>query len=316
MHDMKLGAQVETSRTIEEAMADAKDAEALGYDSIWSSQLPPARDTLTIFTAIAHATTRIKMGTAVLPIYQRHPTQMAQAALTLDEVSNHRFILGIGISHKIVVETMWGLKIDHPIQQMREYLTILRDLITTGSASHDGTYFTANTTYAPPRNENLPIIVAALGERMLELAGELADGVALWMCSPDYVKNTVVPTVRRGREKAGKSLDGFEIMAAVPVALAAEHERAREGFRKIVTRYAALPFYRKMLEASGFAEDLAHEQIPNRMLDELGGIGDRHAIRAILDRYEAAGVTLASVGPLPKSMGSLGYEETLEAAIG
>jgi alkanesulfonate monooxygenase SsuD/methylene tetrahydromethanopterin reductase-like flavin-dependent oxidoreductase (luciferase family) len=109
-------------------------------------------------------------------------------------------------------------------------------------------------------------------------------------------------------------MDGFEVMAAVPVCLAADEEQARAGFRTVVERYASLPFYRRMLEASGFEEDLARGDIPDRMLDELGGIGDRDAIHAILDRYRDAGCTLASIGSLPK--GSLGFEATLEAAIG
>jgi len=311
---MKLGAQVEAGRTIDEALAGARRAEALGYHSIWSSQLPYARDTLTVLAAVAQATSTIRLGTAVLPIYQRHPTQMAQAAATLDELSNHRLMLGIGISHKVVVESMWGLRIAQPVEQMREYLTILRDLVHTGQANFDGDHFTAHASYAAPHNEGMPILLAALGDHMLELAGELADGVALWMCSPGYIRDRVIPRVKAARERAGKTMDGFEVMAAIPVCLAADEKQARDGFRTVVERYASLPFYRRMLEASGFADDLGRGEIPDRMLDELGGIGDRDAIHSILDRYREAGCTLGSVGSLPK--GSVGFEATLEAAIG
>jgi alkanesulfonate monooxygenase SsuD/methylene tetrahydromethanopterin reductase-like flavin-dependent oxidoreductase (luciferase family) len=167
----------------------------------------------------------------------------------------------------------------------------------------------------PPTNPNLPILLAALGERMLELAGELADGVVLWMCSPDYVRHRVVPAVRRGRERAGKTAEGFEIVAAVPVCLAADESVALTSFRATVERYAALPFYRRMMEASGFRETLARGEVSDAMLRDLGGIGDRNAIADVLDRYQRAGVTLAVVGPMPKSQGSVGVEETLEAAI-
>lgn len=312
---MKLGAGLDAGRDLPESVERVRLAERLGYDSVWVSQLPMARDTMLVLAAYAQATERIRLGTAVLPIYTRHPTAMAQAALTLDEISGGRFVLGLGISHRVTVEGMWGLRLERPVEAMREYVAVVRDLVATGSTSREGGQFTARSGYQGPRNEGLPIVLAALGDRMLELAGEVADGVALWMCSPGYVRDTVIPRVRAGRERAGKTLDGFEVVAAVPVALAEDEPAARAAFRKTVERYASLPFYRSMMEASGFAEELARGEITDRMLDELGGIGDETAIKAILERYREAGATLASVGPLPRSAGSRGVEATLEAAI-
>lgn len=312
---MKLGAGLDAGRTLTESIERVRLAERLGYDSVWSSQLPMARDTMLVLAAYAQATERIRLGTAVLPIYTRHPTAMAQAALTLDEISGGRFVLGLGISHRVTVEGMWGLHLERPVEAMREYVAVVRDLVATGSTSREGRQFTARSGYQAPRNEHLPIVIAALGDRMLELAGEVADGVALWMCSPGYVRDVVIPRVRAGRERAGKTLEGFEVVAAVPVGLAEDEAAARAAFRKTVERYASLPFYRSMMEASGFAEELGRDEISDRMLDELGGIGDGGAIKAILERYRAAGVTLATVGPLPRSAGSKGVEATLEAAI-
>jgi alkanesulfonate monooxygenase SsuD/methylene tetrahydromethanopterin reductase-like flavin-dependent oxidoreductase (luciferase family) len=210
---------------------------------------------------------------------------------------------------------MWGLHLESPVQAMREYLEILRASFREGSASVAGRFFTAHWAYAAPRNPDLPIFVAALGERMLELAGELADGVSLWMCSPRYVRNHVIPHVRAGRERAGKSLEGFEVMAAVPVCLAADLERARDAFRETVKRYAGLPFYRKMLDASGFQPELERGEVSDAMLAELSGIGDAEAVREAVARYREAGVTLPAVGPMSKAHGAVGLEETLEAAI-
>ncbi len=312
---MKLGAAIEAGRSLADAIVRVRHVEQLGYHSVWSSQLPNARDTALVLAAYAQATDRVRLGTAVLPIYTRHPTQMAQMAMTLDELSGGRFILGLGISHQVTVENMWGLRLEQPVQAMREYVTILRETFSTGAASFDGRHFTAHWSYGAPRNEHLPIVLAALGERMLELAGEYADGVALWMCSPGYVRDTVIPAVRRGRERADRTLEGFEIVAAVPVCLAADAKRARDAFRATVERYAALPFYRRMMESSGFRRELEAGEISDRMLDELAGIGDRDAIHEILARYRAAGVTLASVGPLSRAHGAVGVEETLEAAI-
>jgi 5,10-methylenetetrahydromethanopterin reductase len=313
---VKLGVAIEPGRSLDEAVTRAKLAERLAYHSIWCSQLPTARDTSLVLATFAQATERILFGTAVLPIYVRHPTQMAQMAQTLDEISNHRFLLGIGVSHKVTVENMWGLHLDEPVQAMREYMQILRDSFRSGGSSVEGRYFTARWAYSAPRNENLPIIVAALGEKMLELAGEIADGVSLWMCSPEYVSATVIPAVTRGRQRAGKSLDGFEVMAVIPVGLSADSQGPREAFRGTVERYAGLPFYRRMMEASGFKETLDRGEISDAMLADLGGIGSIDDINRLLERYRQAGLTLAAIGPMPKSQGSVGVEATLEAVIG
>jgi F420-dependent oxidoreductase-like protein len=311
----RLGCAIEPGRSLPEAIQRAQRAEQLGYESIWCSQLPGNRDTALVLAAYAQATERVRLGTAVLPIYTRHPTAMAQMAQTLDEMSSGRFILGLGVSHKVTVESMWGLQLDSPVDAMREYVEILRASFREGAASVAGRFFTAHWAYSAPRNPDLPIFVAALGERMLELAGELADGVSLWMCSPGYVRDMVVPHVRAGRERAGKSLEGFEIMAAVPVCLAADLDRARDSFRETVKRYASLPFYRKGLDASGFRAELERGEVSDGMVNELAGIGDAEAVREALARYRAAGVTLPAVGPMSRATGAVGVEETLEAAI-
>src|SRR5881296_4615584 len=128
-------------RTLDESIARAKAAENLGYESVWTTQMPDARDAALVLAAYAHATARVRLGNGVLPIYTRHPTAMAQMAATLDEVSHGRFILGIGISHKVTVEGMWGLKLEHPADAMREYLSIVRASLADGSASADGKFF-------------------------------------------------------------------------------------------------------------------------------------------------------------------------------
>src|SRR5881397_2811114 len=129
-------------RTLDESIARAKAAEKLGYESVWTTQMPDARDAAVVLAAYAHATARVKLGTGVLPIYTRHPTAMAHMAATLDELSGGRFILGIGISHKVTVEGMWGMTIEKPVDAMREYLTIVRNSLRDGSCSFEGRHFT------------------------------------------------------------------------------------------------------------------------------------------------------------------------------
>ena len=305
----RLGVSFDAGRTLPASIERAKLADHLGYDSVWSSQLPPARDTPLVLAAYAAATERIGLGTAVLPIYTRHPTAMAQMALTLDEISGGRFRLGIGVSHQVTVESMWGLRLVHPVEAMREYIGIVRSLVTTGAVSFAGEHFTAHTGYSAPRREDLPIIVSALSPRMLELAGELADGVSLWMCAPDYVRDVVVPTVRKGREKACRTMDGFEVEAAVPISLTTDRAASLESFRAVAARYASLPFYRKALDRT--FPDMSDEP-GDAILTALAGIGDQAEVESTIERYRAAGVTLPVIGPF----GGAGFEATLEALAG
>ena len=303
-------------KSLDESIARAQAAERLGYESIWTSQLPDARDASLVLAAYAAATKRVGLGTGVLPIYTRHPTAMAQMAATLDEISGGRFILGIGISHKVTVESMWGMHLDSPLTAMREYLDIVRTSLREGSCSYEGKYFTARWAYSAPRRPDLPVMISALNPHMLDLAGEHADGVVLWMCSPGYIRDHVVPAVTAGRKKAGKTLEGFEIVAPVPVCLTTDRAAAQAVFRKTVERYANLPYYRKMMDKSGFAAELASGDISPEMLDEYAGIGDENQVRDAIRRYREAGATLPAAGPFGGHKGGAGFEATLEAAAG
>jgi F420-dependent oxidoreductase-like protein len=310
---LRLGVGYDAGSSLAPAIERAKLADHLGYDSIWSNQLPPGRETPLLLAAYATATQRIGLGTAVMPIYTRHPTAMAQMALTLDEISGGRFRLGIGVSHQVTVESMWGLRLVHPVEAMREYAGIVRSLITTGSVSMDGEHFSAHTAYMAPRREDLPIVISALSPRMLELAGEIGDGVSLWMCAPDYIAEVVVPTVRRGREKAGKTLEGFEVEAAVPVCITTDRAAGLAAFRQTSERYASLPFYRKVLDKT--FPDMSDS--PNdRILGTLAAIGDLAEVRGTIERYRDAGTTLPVVMPFAGHEGATGFEKTLEALAG
>jgi alkanesulfonate monooxygenase SsuD/methylene tetrahydromethanopterin reductase-like flavin-dependent oxidoreductase (luciferase family) len=175
----------------------------------------------------------------------------------------------------------------------------------------------------PPRPE-LPIYVAALSPNMLKLAGEIGDGVMLWLCAPDYIRDVVVPAVREGRERAGRSMDGFDIVAAVPSGLTDDRDAALASMRGELVTYASLPFYRSMLEGSGFGDEIAafdqgmaagdveaaKEGLSERMLDSLTGIGDADAVRGAVERYRDAGALSPCVGGIPGT----DFEATLEAA--
>lgn len=312
----RLAVTIEPGKSISEAVERVQLAESLGLEMVGLSQLPNARDTPLVLAAYAQATSRIHVFPAVLPIYTRHPTATAQLSATLAELSGGRFRLGLGVSHQVTVESMWGLKLDRPAAAMREYVTIVREILENGSVSFSGTYFTAHVAYTAPRPERLPIILAAINPRSLEQAGEIADGTTTWMCAPGYIRDHVVPGVKAGREKAGKSLDGFDIYAAVPVSLTEDPAAAREVFRPVVQRYASLPFYRRVLDAAGFKDQLERDQISDAMLDELAGIGGPEQVRGAVERYRAAGATLVTLGPVGGHQGYAGWEATIRAAQG
>jgi hypothetical protein len=195
-----------------------------------------------------------------------------------------------------------------PLEVMREYVAVLRGALA-GRVSHAGRHYRvawegAFRPAAPP-----PVLLAALSEPMLEAAGELADGAVLWLCSPAYVRDVAVPALARGRARAGKGLEGFEVVAAVPAAVTGDVAAVTAAFRDELVRYLSLDYYRAMLRASGLGEPLAAfdrdrsgrppaPAVPAALTEPLGAIGDRAAVRAYVERYRTAGVTLPVVRPI------------------
>lgn len=313
---MRRAAFITPGRDLAAATDLARVAEQLGYESVWVTH-GHGRDSFLVLAAYAAVTTRLRVGNGVLQILPRHPVATAQAALTLAELSGGRFTLGLGISHRPMMEDMLGLTIVDPLTTMREYVTVLRGALGDG-AHVDGKHYRVHWTAAmPSRPPAPPIYLAALSSRMLELAGEIADGVILWLSPPAYVRTVAMPALERGRRRAGKTLDGFEIVCAVPLAVTDDAEGARSAFRAELVRYASLPFYRAMLETSGFAAGLREFDrtgaVPASLADALGGIGDAGAARAFMADYRAAGVTLPAVRPITFPDAPW-YRRTLEEA--
>lgn len=310
----RLGTFLNPGRSLATAVELARRAEAIGYESVWVTH-GGGRDSFVVLSAYGSATTRIAVGNGVVPIYPRHPTAMAQAALTVSELTGGRFRLGIGVSHRPSMESMLGLTLTEPLGVMREYVDVLRGAVGSG-ASFEGRHFRVKWTYAvPDRPPAPPIYLATLGPKMCELAGEIADGAILWLCAPDYIRRVAMPAIERGRRRAGKSLEGFEIVAAVPVAVTRDVPGTRTAFRTELTRYLTLPFYRAMLDGSGHAAALAEfdrtGQTPDALTEALGAIGDAATCRAYVDGYRAAGVTLPAIRPIG-SPEAPWYRDTLE----
>jgi F420-dependent oxidoreductase-like protein len=296
----------------------ARRAEELGYESVWVTH-GLGRDSFLVLAAYAAATTRLRLGNGVVPIYPRHPVAMAQAALTLAEVCGERFRLGIGVSHRASIETMLGLAVVEPLAVMREYVAVLRGALGEGAA-FEGKHYRVHWSLALPRRPSPPpIYLATLGPKMCELAGEIADGAILWLCTPDYVRDVARPAIERGRRRAGKTLEGFDLVAAVPAAVTDDPAAARAAFRTELARYASLPFYRAMMQASGLAEGLrAFDRdgtVPESMAAPLGAVGDAATARAYVEAYRKAGVTLPAVRPITFPDAPW-YRRTLETLAG
>lgn len=273
----------------------ARRADALGYDSVWVTH-GLGRDSFLVLAAYGAVTTRARLGVGVLPIYPRHPVATAQAALTLSEQTGGRYVLGLGVSHKASMEQQLGLTLEDPLGVMREYVAVLRGAFGDG-ARFEGRHYRVQWSMALPKQLPAPpIYLAALSSRMLELAGEIADGVVLWLCDPAYVRNV-----------------------AVPLAVTDDVAKARDTFRGELARYLSLPFYRAMLEASGHGASVKRfdtsGSADDAVIDALGAIGDAATCRAYVDAYRAAGVTLPAIRPIAFPDAPW-YRRTLEEAAG
>lgn len=317
-----VGTFISPGRSLDAAVERVRLAESLGYDSTWVTHIA-GRDSLTVLAAYAARSERIRLGTGVLPIYSRTPVATAQTAATIDELSGGRMVLGLGVSHRVTVENWYGQAIDRPVAEMREYVGAVRAMLRGENPPPGGKWPTSFHFMGYEVRSDLPIYVAALSPGMLRLAGEIGDGVLLWLCDPPYVRDVVIPEVAKGRERAGKDLDGFDVVPAVPVAVTSDRAATLDRVRGDLVTYLSLPFYRSMLERSGFEAEIAgfdegiaagdveraKSAMSEAMLDSLGGFGDGDDVRAAVNRYLDAGAVSPGVSPVPGSE----LEATLEA---
>jgi len=312
-----LGAFIGVGRSLETALQRVERAEHLGYESVYVTHIA-GRDSVTLLMAYAARSERIRLGTGVTPIYSRTPVATAQSFATLDEFSGGRATIGLGVSHRPAVEAWYGQTIDKPLSEMREYAGIVRAILR-GEDPPQGEKFKCQFQFFgfEPRPD-IPIYLAGLSPGMLRLAGEIADGVVLWLCIPEYIRDVVVPTVAEGRAKAGKPLEGFDIVAAVPSAVTGDTEQAKAQLRTELIPYFSLPFYRKMLEGSGFGDDLAafdregQDAISDSFLESLAAIGGAEEAVATVRRYADSGATSPAIGGIART----DFDATLEALAG
>jgi len=301
---------------VREVTRRAQLAEKAGVDSVWLIQLPGIRDSAGILAAMAVLTERVTLGAGILPFYTRPPVVMAQTAATIDDLSDGRFVLGVGIGHRLTAEWTLGTSLDQPVAAIREYLTIVTDLLRTGESHLDGRYFRAHATYTEPRRAGLPTYLGVLGPKMCELAGELADGLLLWMCPSDYVRDVAIPHLRIGLSRAGRDPADFPVTVLVPGSVSDNRDKDRERLRRYLYTYARVPNYRRMYEAAGFAGSLRTGTISDDLLDSVGVMGSHDDVCATIRRFHEAGATEVVMTPMAEAHYDDGlWLRTAEAAV-
>ena len=260
-----------------ELAAQAKRAEDAGFASIWLANIFGV-DAMTAATVCGLATTKIALGTGVVPTYPRHPFAMAQQAASVSAATGNRFTLGIGLSHQIVIENMLGLSYAKSYSHMSEYLSVLAPLIREGKVQFSGSMYQVNAALKVPGAQPCPILIAALAPKMLALAGTVADGTITWMTGPKTLAEHIVPTIREAAKAAGKPAP--RVVAGLPITVTDDAAAGRETAGKVFRNYGVLPSYRAMLDREGAAGPA-----------DVAIVGNEAEVSATLDRMEEAGVT-------------------------
>lgn len=232
----------------EEHVQRVVDAERDGFDTVYYAQIFGA-DALTVITAAGAKTERIELATAVVQTFLRHPFALAQQALTVQTATGGRFTLGIGVSHKVLIEDMLGVSYDHPAKHMREYLSVLGPLLKENQVAFSGGSFRVAGGLQVPGATPPALLIAALAPMMLRLAGELADGTMTWMCGPKTIETHIVPGINAAAADAGRPAP--RICVALPIAVTDDPAGARERAAQEFQMYGQLPNYRRMLDKEG-----------------------------------------------------------------
>jgi F420-dependent oxidoreductase-like protein len=259
--------------------------EAAGFDTVWMPQIF-GWDTLTALAVAGRSTSRIELGTAVVPTFPRHPMMLAAQALTTNAALGGRLVLGIGLSHKIVIEDMLGLSFDKPAVHMRDYLGILMPLLGGRSVSYSGTTMRSQVGLQIGAGDapTPPVLLAAMADHMLRLAGASADGTILWMTGPKTVESHVVPLVTEAASTAGRPAP--RVVVGLPIRLTNDPDGARAAANKDYAIYGTLPSYRAMLDREGAAGP-----------GDIALVGDEAALTADLQRVHDAGATDFEAAP-------------------
>ena len=251
---MRLGAMSNAINggTIDEVVAEAQAAVELGAHTFWSSQIF-GHDALTVLAIVGREVPGIELGTAVVPTYPRHPMMLAQQALSVSAAIKSRgdagLCLGIGLSHQIVVESMWGLSYSKPVRHLKEYLSILMPLLEGKPVKFEGEDYRVQGAITVAGSNRPSVLVAALGPQMLRVTGALADGTSTWCVGPKTLAELTIPTLRQAAADAGRPEP--RVAVALPVCVTDDVAAARTRAAQIFAVYDTLPSYKTMMNREG-----------------------------------------------------------------
>jgi F420-dependent oxidoreductase-like protein len=265
------------SPSLDAAVDAAGHVEAEGFHGFHIPQIF-GLDALTTLAVVGRQVPRIELGTGVVPTYPRHPMMLAGQALTTQMACNGRLLLGIGLSHQVVVESMFGMSFEKPARHMREYLSILAPLIRGGAVDYDGETLHAHAAVRITEATPCPILLAALAPKMLELAGTIGDGTITWMTGPDTLGKHTIPTITAAAREAGKPAP--RVCASLPVCVTDDPSAARARAADEFAMYGMLPSYRAMLDREGAAGPA-----------DVAIVGDAATVKGAVEQLAAIGVT-------------------------
>jgi F420-dependent oxidoreductase-like protein len=317
-------------------LAVAREAEAIGYDSVWAAEAYGS-DAATVLAFVAAQTERIGIGSAIFQIPARTPAMTAMTAATLDSLSGGRFRLGLGVSGPQVSEGWYGVRFAKPLARTREYVDIVRKALGRETLRHEGDFWTLPLPDGPgkalkltvhPVREGLPLYLASVGPKNLELTGEIADGWLGIFFAPEHAAESM-DHIRTGRAKAGKDMTGFDVVPTVPVVFGDDLQACAEPLRHYAALYVGgmgsreQNFYNRLAVRMGYGDaaekvqDLylarqhrdAADAVPFEFIDRTSLIGPKERVRGRLAAYAEAGVTTLSVasyaGSLEDRVGAL-----------
>lgn len=297
-----IGIGITGSEGLPEVIRQIQRAEESGFDAAWLPNIF-GLDAVTTLALAGRETSRIELGTFVVPTYPRHPMALAQQALTAAAAAGGRFTLGIGLSHRVVIEGMFGLDYSKPVRHMREYLSVLAPLLEGKPVQFRGEEYRVQGQLTVPGAGRVPVIVAALGPQMLKVAGRLADGTATWMGGPAYLRETAIPAIRAAAAEAGRPAP--RVVSGFPVAVTGDAAAARASAAKVFAVYGTLPSYRAVLDVEGAAGPA-----------DVAIVGSENDVAEQLRALAAAGVTDFNASPFPVEGDPAAIGRTIEFLAG
>lgn len=302
-----------------------KLAEELGYESAWVAE-GHGGDQFSVLTACALATEKIKLGTSITSVFVRTAPTIAMAAASVDYFSNGRFILGMGTSHKVQVEPEHGLEFTKPVQRLRECVDIVRGILKDSDVNYHGEIYDIDhfDLWFEPLRKEIPIYVAAVFPKMLEICGEISQGAILTWCTLDHAE-LAAWHVGIGARNAGRVPGDVEVASLLPCAVSDNRESARDLMRQPIASYAGrFPRYRKLMVDAGFPDEIEKVRVawqagniqeslnlvPGALIDKIGLVGTADEVQEKLADYRKAGITLPIVSP--RFIGDGAKEQALE----